>query len=275
MATLSERDAPTLFEVGLFEHLGAVFPSPDQIKAAVVVGDRLYLVQPGKPTVQLLRPICISKASFEVSCYLLNLKWDSGSRYIFISKTTGEPLILPTRFNPDRRPQALVRIDTNNTITEQELIPADEFRVDNSSFTLLSDNSICFKIGTKEGNILWKCWSSGHIRVVKVLENDRITFQDGSTIDVKPYVSYASGENLLALGGYSLTRVTNSLMVDFFHSNRPDVPIFRLEGAVEPLKGHFGEGFHANESAVLPGGRYAFLSVFDLQDCSGCNDRPV
>lgn len=260
------EDAPTLFEVGLFDgHLGAIFPSPDQMKAAVVVGDRLYLVQPGKPTAQLLRPVCVNKASFEVRCYLLNLQWDSESRYILIPKTTGEPS-LSERFNPVRYPQALVRIDTNDTITEQELIPASEFRVTSGYYFLLSDNSVCFKVGTKEGNVLWTCWISGHIGVVKILEDDRITFKDGSTINVKPFLSYSNpqgGEIWLALGGYSLTRVPKSMLVDFFHTTRPDVPIFRLEGAVESLKGHFVEGFHHNESAVLPGARYAFLSVFD------------
>lgn len=246
------EDAPTLFEAGWFDgDINEVYPSPDQKKAVVVVGNSLYLAQPGKPTTKLLQP-------FERK-NLRDLQWDSQSRYIFVPR-----YIFP---NNDHRfvsglPSTLLRIDTNDPIIVRELISSSQFRMLETYFPL-NDDSVCFDSATPKGDVIWQCWISGVVHTVQRLEVDRITFVDGTTVKDKPFFSLPmrGGEISLALGGYSLTMIPNSLQVDFFHSNKPTVPIFRLQGYIERLKGNYFDGFRDGESTVLPGGRYAVVTI--------------
>lgn len=235
------EDGPTLFQAGFFEDdIREVYPSPDQNKAVLVLGDCLYLVQLGKPPAKLLQPFEHEYIS------VFDIQWDPQSRYIFIP-----------RYIHNAR-TALLRIDTNDPITVQELIPSSQFHLSGRYFPL-NDNSVCFGAST------WECWISGSNHLVERLEQDQITLVDGSTIKVKPFISLPlrGGGLSLALGGYSLTLIPNSLQVEFFHQSQPSLPIFKLQGRIEPLKGHFGEGFRDGESSVLPGGRYAFLAVWN------------
>jgi hypothetical protein len=77
-----KEDAPTLFEAGLFDgDINEVYPSPDQKKAVVVIGNCLYLAQTGKPTTKLLQPFKLWN--------MRDLQWDSQSRYIFVPLEAG------------------------------------------------------------------------------------------------------------------------------------------------------------------------------------------
>lgn len=263
------EDAPTLFAAGLFDRkFTAVYPSPDQTQAAVVLGDTLYLIQQGKPPTKLLRPVEFGilfddKVSLGDSYYEYgSLQWDAQSRYIFIPRRTKK--MEPDRFNvtSTRYQSSLIRIDTSSPHIKQELIPSSQFPLSLHYF-LLNEDSVCFNSATYEGDVIWKCWLSGNIQSVQHMKGDQITFDDETSIMVKPFVSYrySGGSSIwLISNGYYLTRIPNSLLVDFFHKNKPSLPIFRVEGGIEWLKGHFGEGLDDDESTVLPGGRYAFLS---------------
>jgi hypothetical protein len=188
-----------------------------------------------------------------------DIQWDSQSRYIFVPR-----YIFPSHGNRyvGGLPSTLLRIDTNDPVTVKELIPSDQFHMSTSYFPL-NEDSICFNSATPKGDVIWQCWISGVVHAVERLGADRITFADGATTNDKPFLSLPirGGEFSLVLGGYSLTMIPNSLQVDFFHSNKPTIPIFRLQGGIEPLKGNFGDGFKDGLSTVLPGGRYAVITI--------------
>lgn len=260
------EDAPTLLKAGPFDgRFDWIYPSPDQMKAVALVGDRLYLVKPGQATRELLHNV--NKAPQGEPKYFSSvIQWDSGSRYIFIPKIEPNQVQNTQRKRP-YYPSALMRIDTEGQPTEQELIPSDQF-IFSTEFFVLSENSVCFDSPTYEGDVVWKCWVEGRLHQLKDIEDDQITFEDGGVVKGKPFFSYknpAGGEIFLVSSGFSLTAVPNTYIVEFFHSSRPSQPIFRVEGATEPLKGHFIDGVSQNGSSVLPGGRYAFLDMFPFK----------
>lgn len=86
---------------------------------------------------------------------VFDIQWDAQSRYIFI------PRYIYNVAN------ALLRIDTNDTVTVQELIPSSQFHL-NGRYFPLNDNSVCF------GASNWECWISGSNHQVARLEQDQV-----------------------------------------------------------------------------------------------------
>ncbi|WP_322039396.1 hypothetical protein [Burkholderia diffusa] len=126
--------APTVFEGDFSDTLhNAVYPSPNDKRAIVVIWNKLYMVEPGKKPLLIL-----SDADNEVGGLhapgarfyrRFRLQWDPSSRYILIPRDKKQPQISQQFYSPDK---ALVRIDTENPSVVDELIPAGQFR--SSSF---------------------------------------------------------------------------------------------------------------------------------------------
>lgn len=268
--TAISEEVPTLLEGKRFGgELRAVYPSPDQTKAAAVTGGKLYLVEPGKPPRILLDPfvswlegrkIPIGETYYDFG----HIQWDATSRYIFITRDKIQELmnreVWHQRHHMDR---ALVRIDTTQSHSIVEVIPAGQFRTTFGP-SFISDDGICFDSSDNKGDVYLKCIVAGNAHIVKQVEIDKIVFDDGIVLNGRVFMTssldYKSGEVLMVEGGFHLTKREGSLVVDLLHKNRPDSPMLSVEGAIN-IKGHFWEGIH--ERTILPGGRYAFLHVWN------------
>jgi hypothetical protein len=269
--TAISEDVPTLLQGKLFGgELRAVYPSPDQTKAAVITGGKLYFVEFGKPPRILLDPfvswlegrkIPIGETYYDFG----HIQWDATSRYIFITRDKIQELmtqeLLRQRLNMDR---ALVRIDTTQSHSiVVEVIPAGQFRTTFGP-SFINDDGICFDSGDDKGDVYLKCIVAGNAHIVKNVETDKIVFNDGLVLNGRIFMTsrldYKSGEVLMVESGFHLTKRKDSLIVDLLHENRPDSPMLSVEGAFN-IKGHFLDGIQ--ERTVLPGGRYAFLHVWN------------
>jgi hypothetical protein len=268
--TAISEEVPTLLEGKLFDgELRAVYPSPDQTKAAVVTGGKLYFVEPGKPPLILLDPfvswlegrkIPIGETYYDFG----HIQWDATSRYIFLTRDKiQERPINPESFRQrNNMNRALVRIDTTQDHSIVEVIPAGQFRT-TSGPSFINDDGICFDSSDNKGDVYLKCIVAGNAHIAKKVETDKIVFNDGLVLNGRIFMTsrldYISGDILMVESGFHLTKREGSLVVDLLHKNKPDSPMLSVEGAIN-IKGHFWDGIH--ERTILPGGRYAFLHVW-------------
>jgi hypothetical protein len=192
-----------------------------------------------------------------------HLQWDPTSRFIFITRgKTQEPMnreVWQLHINKDR---ALVRIDTTQNHSIVEVISAGQFRsISGPSFI---DDDICFHFDDVKGDVYLKCIVAGNAHIVKKVETDKIIFTDGLVRNGKIFITSRydqdSGKVLMVESGFNLTKRDGSLIVDLFHKSKPDSPMLSMKGGIN-IKGNFGDGI--GDRTVLPGGRYAFLDVWD------------
>ena len=268
--TAISEAAPTVLEGKLVGgELRAVYPSPDQTKAAAVTGGKLYLVEPGKPPRILLDPFVSGlegrKLPIGETYYnYAHIQWDAASRYIFITRDKiQEPPMNPESFQQrNNMNQALVRIDTTQSHSIVEVIPAGQFRTTYGP-SFIGDNVICFDSGDDKGDVYLKCIVAGNAHIVKKVDTDKIVFTDGLVLKGRIFMTsrldHVSGDVLMVESGFHMTKRKDSLVVDLLHNNRPDSPMLSVEGAIN-TKGHLGDGI---QGTILPGGRYVFLHVWN------------
>lgn len=268
--TAISEAVPTVLEGTLVGgELRAVYPSPDQTKAAAVTGGKLYLVEPGKPPRILLDPFVSRLEGREIpigTTYYnhAHIQWDAASRYIFITRDKIQaPTTNPESFHQRNNiNQALVRIDTTQSHSIVEVIPAGQFRTTIGP-SFIGNNVICFDSGDDKGDVYLKCIVAGNAHIVKKVETDKIVFTDGLVLNGKIFMTsrldHVSGDILMVENGFHMTKRQDSLVVDLFHKSRTGSPLLSVEGATN-TKGHFGDGI---QGTILPGGRYAFLHVWN------------
>jgi len=268
--TAISEEVPTVLEGKLFGgELRAVYPSPDQTKAVAVTGGKLYLVDPGKPPGILLDPfvswlegrkIPIGETYYNYA----HIQWDPASRFIFITRDKiQEPPMNPESFHQrNNMNQALIRIDTTQSHSIVEVIPAGQFRTTFGPL-FIGDDVICFDSGDDKGDVYLKCIVAGKVHIVQTVLPDKIVFTDGLVLNGRMFMTsrqdHVSGDVLMVESGFHMTKRKDSLVVDLLHKNRPDSPMLSVEGAIDK-KGQFKDGV---QGTVLPGGRYAFLHVWN------------
>jgi hypothetical protein len=255
------EDGPILFAAKPSDKgIWAVYVSPNEMKAAVVSGANLYLVEPGQVPVRLLGEVYDLMAWGSAKWmkgppgkpvyHYPDIQWDAASRFLYVSRGTWT----------DRFPShlALLRIDVSD--------PSNIVEVTNdaigSGIFLVASDAVCFRRAVERGDLIWKCVDKGVEKSPTAIEDNRIIMHDGTSIEGKPFASHrwSRGEIWLTRAGFAV-RAYNSRW-GFFSKDRPSEPIFQFNGAVEPLKGHYGDGIIETGSNVLPGDRYAFLKLW-------------
>ncbi|MEM5346155.1 hypothetical protein [Paraburkholderia azotifigens] len=256
--------APTVFEGDFSDRLrNAVYPSPNDRRAIVVTGKKLYLVEPGKKPYLIL-----SEADNEVGSLHApgaqfyrhyRLQWDPSSRYILIPRDRKQSQISQQFYSPDK---ALVRIDADNLSVIHEVIPVGQFR--SSSFFLIESETVCFDFEVSPNRIIWKCQLGSGAKEVRSISHDEIQFNDGTTIPEKPFASYNGDiretEIWLTHYGFILRRLQDGT-VGIFRRDYRVTPYMRLN-PYKNIKGHELDGLRQSGGQVLPGGRYAFLNIY-------------
>ncbi|CAM2188447.1 conserved hypothetical protein [Paraburkholderia sacchari] len=255
--------APTVFEGDFSDDLrNAVYPSPNQKRAIVVIGKKLYVVEPGKKPYLIL-----GEADNEVGSLHgtgaqfyqhIRLQWDPSSRYILIPRDRKQPQISQQLYSADK---ALLRIDTDNPSAFHELVPAGQFR--SASFFLINSEDVCFDFKVNANKIMWKCQSSGVTKEVSSISSEEIVFYDGTKMAGKPFASYNGNiyetEIWLTHYGFFMRRLEDGT-VGIFRKGHFSRPYMRLK-PYENIKGQELDGLWQREGEVLPGGRYAFLKI--------------
>jgi hypothetical protein len=260
--TSIDENAPTLFTAE--KTVDYVFTAPDQQKAAVVSGQTLYLVEPGKPPVRLLENSIapqwvneeipymqlwggkVGKPSVPLFYKAVSLQWDAASRYLYIVRI-GES-------------NSLMRLDTRKPSSAPEEIARDV--LEQVKYFLVGDRNLCLE-RRREGAPEWRCVTpQGEFRLDSFADGI-LRLENGATLDGSPFLSFhANSRDAIAWMHHN----------DFFFQDNdpsgdkflysadayPHKPIFRLKTVkFSPLR---PDGFLPRRTAMLLGGRYLFLS---------------
>lgn len=250
--------SPVVFKGSFFgDDLREVFVSPDNQKAAVFYGDKLYLARTTGPALLLLSDCRFNK--FKVGeTYYSELQWDEESRIIYMIRGSEH---VRTPQSSWRAPDAaLVRIDINSPGKVVEVIS----NFNSLNYFFVGDDTICFNYGRKDGNVEWRCAQNGKISRVKLQQNGEIILENGMAVQGRPFVSYDQGntyESEIWLSNYGFTtKRTEGNITVFFSKNDSSKPLFKIQGG-HNIKGHYVDGIAQTGCKVLPGGRYALLNV--------------
>ena len=253
------ESAPTVFEAGFFSgKIEAVYPSPDETRAAIVSGRRLYVAEPGKAARLILEPVADYDAKNlgdgDVFYKTPTLQWSSDSRSIFIARDKKAKLSAQ-RFSESA---ALVRIDLSDSIIITDVI--QDFR--SMQYIMFGNDVICFNFAPGDGGVVWRCSQQGKVLAVRSLDEERIVLEDGTAITGKPFVSYYgniyANEIWLTRFGFSFRNIDNRY--EGFFAKGSATPIFRIRTGLN-IKGHAVDGVLQGRCMVLPGGRYALIDV--------------
>lgn len=268
--TISES-SPVLFKGAFFKgDLVYVCVSPDNKKAAIVSGSKLYLVQTTGQVRLLLEKVCgqfykiRQKEVGEVFYDYDSLQWDVESKSIYIVRDKKK---VPTAQHCWRSPDvALVRIDIDSPTKIVEVIK--DFNSLNYFF--IGNDTICFNYALDNGDVIWKCSRNGDVSPVISHQNGQMVLENGIVTQGNPFLSYNPNvyESAIWLSnyGFSLKRSANDIS-DFFSKSDSKKPIFKIQGA-HTFKGNYTNGILQNGCKVLPGGRYALLNVVS-HNCKG------
>lgn len=258
-----DKKSPIIFK-GFFRggKLQNVFVSPDNKKAAIVSGDKLYFADTNGHVYLLLE-----KADHRFSKYLKegavfysysSIQWDRDSKSIYINR---DIKLKPNPQDQRQSPEAsLMRIDIASPTKIIEVIkdfsPWDYF--------FIGDDAICYNYALKNGDVIWKCSLNGNIREVINNTGEKIFLEGGTIIEGKPFVSYWGNiyESAIWLSNYGFSmRLVDKGIVGFFSKDNNIKPIFKIQGGYN-IKGHFVDGVGQEGCKVLPGGRYALLDIY-------------
>jgi hypothetical protein len=239
---------PVLLEAKLEDEVAtAVYVSPDQGKAIVASPGELYLLEPGKPAVVLLKDV-----PFETFYYHRTIQWDRTSRYIYVRRVKAR--------QGQTAEAVLLRVDTVAPANVVEAVR--DFR--DARYFLMDDNVVCYHDAIGNGDLAWKCIRQGIPKLVKTAKDDAILLEDGSSVPGKPFMSYHGNiyesDIWLTRYGFSL-RTTPTGFTGLFSRQRPDDAIFIVKGGYN-IKGHYLDGVSQRNCIVLPGGRYALLDIW-------------
>ena len=262
--TISES-SPVLFK-GLFfkGDLVNVFVSPDNKKAAIVSGGKLYLAETTGNVYLLLEKVGGRSYKFqqeeagEVFYDYNGLQWDVESRSIYIVRDKKK---VPTPHSCWRSPDAaLVRIDIESPNKIIEVIK--DFN--SLDYFFAGKDTICFNYALGNGDVLWKCSQNGNARLVISHQHGQMVLENGIVTQGRPFLSYRpniyESQIWLSNYGFSLKRSAGDI-TDFFSKSDSRKPIFKIQGG-HNIKGHYVNGISQTGCKVLPGGRYALLNVW-------------
>lgn len=256
-------EGPVLFAARKEDRgLWYVSVAPNQRKAIVVSGAKSYLVQADQPTKPLLSDAYNLMAwgsgkwmkgpAGKPVYHFPDLQWDPTSHFIYITRGTWT----------DRFPShmSLIRLDVNDPSAPQE-ITSDTSGL---GYFVVGQDAACFRRVVNRGDLIWRCVIEGVEKTPTTLLLDKVVMKDGSSISERPFVSYVSNiyetELWLVRSGFAIRRHNDRW--GFFSKDRPSEPAFQFNGAVEPLKGHYSDGFLQTGSIVLPDHRYALLNLW-------------
>jgi hypothetical protein len=253
------ENAPTVFEAGLFSgHIDNVYPSPDETRAVVESGGRLYIVDQGKAARLIFTPT----ANFfgekidhgDIFYRTPTLQWSADSRSIFIARDRKNKI---SNFSSDA---TLVRATLDDSITISDVIP--DFR--SWHYVVFGNDVICFDYAPGNGSVVWRCSQKGKVMAVKSLDQERIALEDSTAITGKPFVSYYrniiyGNENLsLTFFGFSFKNTGDGY--EGFFAKGGTNPIFKIRTGAN-IKGLTVDGVLMEKCIVLPGGRFALIDV--------------
>lgn len=250
--------SPVVFKGSFFgDELREVFVSPDNNKAAVLYGDKLYLARAAGPALLLLSDCRFNK--FKVGeTYYSELQWEEDSSSIYMIRDTEH---VRTPQSSWRAPDAaLVRIDINSPGKVIEAIQ----NFNSLNYFFVGDDTICFNYARKDGNVEWRCAQDSETSRAKSQQNGEIVLENGMAIQGRPFVSYDQGniyESEIWLSSYGFTtKRADGNITEFFSKNASSKPLFKIQGG-HNIKGHYVDGIAQRGCKVLPGGRYALLNV--------------
>lgn len=264
-----DQAAPALFEGARFDgDIVAVYPSPDNRKAAVVSNAKLYLVRIGKPAVQLLdkvdhyAPTAVDVG--EVYFKWPNLQWHPDSRFIYIAKDKKQQQLSEQSFSRDA---SLVRLDTEQPGTMAEVVP--DFRALKYFFVGdAEEHSLCYDYAQGDGSVICKCRTPKGIFPARSLDRQGVHLDDGTLLPGRPFLSYRPNihETAIWMDRYDFTvGQINARQDAVFHRSKPSVPLLYLRAGNNFLKGGRDNALMNYGGAVLPGGRYLLLNMANGQ----------
>ncbi|MDR1276246.1 MAG: DUF805 domain-containing protein [Candidatus Accumulibacter sp.] len=289
-----DPDAPTLFSgpslalpgIDVAENGFRVYPSPNNLKAAVVSEEKLYLVQPGEEPKLLLkkvdRPIdgLINGESWHRSEFL---QWDADSRYIYIARDKKQTILYKNYHTSTSEAARLIRIDTED-IAHRKTI-AEGFHVFftpyASRYFLVGKESACF-LGLFSGGG-WECATSEGTHRMISYSADTIILADDTRLTDAKFITVDHGQNARRpkahsghLGSPAQFHSDDDPRVETEFQRHSCLSVKQLEDSSGRFyKGLFSEGgrnspyFTFKEGAglnkywsvVLPGNKYVFLDI--------------
>ena len=247
--------APSLFKGSwLNGDLVAVYPSPDNQKAAIVSNRKLYVIETGKPPLLALENVDHYKTKKmndgDVYFKWPTLQWHPNSRFIYIVKDKGQTL---------SKEATLIRIDIDNIRVTEELI--SDFR--SSHYFFVGSDSVCFNHARGDGSIIWKCSTAKGASRVRTLDDTDIHLDNGIVLTGQRFLSYKRNiyESIIWMTRYGFSvRQMNEQQDGLFHEDAPDTPLLTFK-TERNIKGHRMNGIKQTGGTVLPGGRFLLLNM--------------
>lgn len=259
--TISEN-SPVLFKGAFFRgDLKEVYVSPDNKKAAIISGGKLYLAETTGHARLLLEngdnKVGSEHHKGEAFYDHYTLQWDMESRAIYIVRNKKQSDVSKQFFSHDA---TLVRIDIDSPAKIVEVI--QDFA--SLYYFLVGNDTICFDYAPGNGDVIWNCSQNGNVNRVISHQHGQMKLENGVVTQGRPFLSYNGGghesEIWLSNYGFSL-RYTTDGITDFFSKSDNEKPILKIQGG-HNIKGHYVIGILQNGCKVLPGGRYALLNVW-------------
>jgi hypothetical protein len=295
------QDAPVLFTFTGGGVKTRVLPAPDQQKAVILDGDTLYLARPGKPTMSLLTKIWREGTPAQNSQYFSDwqrevekypvgsalynwksMQWDASSRYLYVQQY--------------RRPEFVWRIEDESTLLrfdmEHPTLAPEVMGHKFLHFTLVGERSVCFffdgawrQCNTPEGMFQMNANEWGRIRLengnsIGALDPDGLFYlednpqaiiplENGKILRGPVFISYRPENQTtrfwLERHGFFFDRINGNQQA-LFSGQGDDRKILltsRIAHRFTFADSSEDDGIHPYAGAVLPGGRYIFLRVFD------------
>lgn len=258
-----DKASPSLFEGAWLQGgLTEVYTSPDNSKAAVVSGQKLYIVRVGSPPMVVLDNVdhYSPKKMSDGDIYFKwpTLQWHPDSRFIYIVKDKKQPASLSQYFSKDA---TLVRIDIENGGNNQELVT--DFR--SSKYFFVGAHSVCFNYALGDGSVVWKCTTNKGPTQARYLDKAGVHLDNGHVLTEQPFLSYTpniyESEIWMARYGFSVRKL-NERQDGVFYKDEPSNPLVTIN-TWENIKGYRMNGIRQQGGSVLPGGRYLLLNMID------------
>lgn len=259
--------SPALFEGAWLQgDLTAVYPSPDNSKAAVVSGRKLYIVRAGSAPLAVLDNLDYydpEKMRDGTIFYKWpTLQWHPNSRFIYIAKDKKQKGSLSGYFSS--KDAALIRIDIENGGSGQELVT--DFR--SSKYFFVGTHDVCFNYAPGDGSVIWKCTTDKGPAQARYLDKTGIHLDSGLVLTEQPFWSYEpniyESEIWMARYGFSVRKL-NERQDALFHKDEPSDPLLTIN-TWKNFKGNRMNGIRQMGGSVLPGGRYLLLNMVDGND---------
>lgn len=256
------EEAPTLFEGKMFNgDITAVFPSPDNKKAAIVSGGSLYLAQVGKETMLLLSKIDnLAGSNVRIGAVFYKwptIQWDYESRFIYVTKDKKQEQVSRQVHS---KYAVLVRIDIENSQHGREIV--SDFP--SLHYFMVGDDAVCFDYALNNGDVIWKCSTPTGVSRVLSMDDKNVLLESGVTVTGIRFLSYTPNiyetEIWLTRFGFFIKKISNEVE-GLFSKSRPTSQLIAIKTG-RNIKGHEVDGIGQYGGSVLPGGRYILLNLW-------------